>query len=51
LLKNCFTVLAERKIYAEDIAKSLNISVSFLDELVGFKAPKSPFKLEIVSGS
>ena len=51
LLKNCFTVLAERKIYAEDIAKSLNISVSFLDELVGFKTPKSPFKLEIVSGS
>lgn len=51
ILKNCFTVLAERKIYAEDIAKSLNISVSFLEELVGFKIPESPFKLEIVNES
>lgn len=49
LLKTMFKVLADKKhIYAEDIAKELHISVSFLETLIGFEVKKKP-KLYIVN--
>ncbi len=50
LLQNSFKVLAEKKrIYGEDIAKELKITVQLLDVLVGFETPKKPRTLQLVS--
>ena len=35
-------MLAKKKIYAEDIAKALDVNVSFLENLVGIDIPKKP---------
>ena len=48
LLQACFTMLAKKKIFAEDIAQSLNINVGFLEDLVGREIPKRPRKPQLV---
>ncbi|RZF55961.1 ImmA/IrrE family metallo-endopeptidase [Acinetobacter halotolerans] len=42
LLQACFAMLAKKKIYAEDIAKALDMNVSFLENLVGIEISKKP---------
>lgn len=40
LLKACFGLLEKKKIYADDIAKDLNINPNFLEQLVGIPLTK-----------
>ena len=51
LLNTCFTILAKKKIFAEDIANSLNINADFLENLVGMDLPRKPRILKIVEES
>lgn len=48
LLNACFTMLAKKSIFAEDVAQALNINVDFLENLVGLKIPTKPKILRIV---
>lgn len=48
LLIACFTMLAKKKIFADDVAQALNINVDFLENLVGLKIPTKPKVLRIV---
>ena len=50
LLQACFTMLAKKKIFAEDVAAALDVNVSFLKNLVGIDIPKRP-KLRILEES
>lgn len=51
LLQACFTMLAKKKIYAEDIAKALDMNVSFLENLVGMEIPRKPRTSKLVEES
>lgn len=44
-------MLAKKKIFAEDIAQSLDVNVSFLENLVGMNIPRKPKVLRIVEES
>jgi Zn-dependent peptidase ImmA (M78 family)/transcriptional regulator with XRE-family HTH domain len=48
LLQACFTMLAKKKIFAEDVAAALNVSVGFLENLVGMEVPRKPRVLRLV---
>lgn len=50
LLQACFTMLAKKKIFAEDIATELNVNADFLENLVGLQIPRKP-KLRIIEKS
>lgn len=50
LLQVCFTMLAKKKIFAEDIATELNVNADFLENLVGLEIPRKP-KLRIIEES
>ncbi|MFV5405306.1 XRE family transcriptional regulator [Acinetobacter sp. 228] len=50
LLQACFTMLAKKKIFAEDVAAALDVNVSFLKNLVGIDIPKRP-KLRVLEES
>lgn len=51
LLQACFAMLAKKKIFAEDIAQTLNVNVGFLESLVGMEIPRKPRVLRIVEES
>lgn len=51
LLQACFAMLAKKKIFAEDIAQTLNLNVGFLESLVGMEIPRKPRVLRIVEES
>ncbi|MDX8159192.1 MULTISPECIES: XRE family transcriptional regulator [Acinetobacter calcoaceticus/baumannii complex] len=51
LLKVCFSALSKKRIFAEDVANSLNINVDFLENLVGMSIPRKPSTLKIVKES
>lgn len=51
LLQACFTMLAKKKIFAEDVAQELDINVDFLENLVGMEVPRKPRILRIVEES
>lgn len=51
LLQACFAMLAKKKIFAEDIAQSLDVNVSFLENLVGMEVPRKPRILRVVEES
>lgn len=46
LLQACFTMLAKKNIFAEDIAQELNINTRFLENLIGMDIPKKPRTLK-----
>lgn len=51
LLQACFTMLAKKKIFAEDIAQALDMNVSFLENLVGMEIPRKPRTPKLVEES
>ncbi|GAA5003228.1 XRE family transcriptional regulator [Acinetobacter puyangensis] len=51
LLQACFTMLAKKKIFAEDIAQALDVNVSFLENLVNMEIPKKTRVLRVVEES
>lgn len=42
LLQTCFTMLAKKKIFAEDIALALGVNADFLENLIGMKIQRKP---------
>lgn len=51
LLEACFKMLEKKKIFAEDVAKALNVNIHFLDDLVGINIPRKPRTLRILEES
>lgn len=51
LLQACFAMLAKKKIYAEDIAQTLNVNIGFLESLVGMEIPRKPRVPKLVEES
>lgn len=51
LLQACFAMLVKKKIYAEDMAKALDVNVDFLENLVGMEIPRKPRLPKLVEES